>query len=104
MTFNSGYGLWGIPRIWGNWGSLILGLILQLTLDLRCNDASTRHLVQISSDSLSVKSINMTGKESPPVDPTTVFNMDLIPGTELMTEGEGGEGVHLTNGSKHDMQ
>ncbi|KAJ5426993.1 hypothetical protein N7465_002063 [Penicillium sp. CMV-2018d] len=46
----------------------------------------------------------MTGKESPPVDPTTVFNMDLIPGTELMREGEGGEGVHLTNGSKHDMQ
>lgn len=43
----------------------------------------------------------MTGKDSPPIDPTAVFDMELIPGTELMREAEG---VHLTNGAKHDTQ
>jgi hypothetical protein len=59
-------------------------------------------LFQISSTAfLSVKLINMTGTESPPNDPTTVSNMDLIPGTELMRDGER---VHLANGSKHDIE
>ncbi|KAJ5498205.1 hypothetical protein N7453_007256 [Penicillium expansum] len=42
------------------------------------------------------------GKKTPPIGHTTnVFDMDIIPGTELMREGEG---VHLANGSNHDIQ
>lgn len=71
---------------------------------LRLDDVPAWPFIQFSLTGLFVvKLFNMTiGKKTPPIGHTTnVFDMDIIPGTEVMREGEG---VHLANGSNHDIQ